>query len=68
MDKSGRAVFPKEIREQFGTNIFEVKAMKNEIVLKPKDNLASWFGKVPNIDVEGFRRERKKEMARERIA
>lgn len=68
LDKAGRTVFPKSLREQFDTNVFEVTATKKEIVLKPRENLASLFGKFPEIDVEGFRKERNKEIARERFA
>lgn len=68
LDKSGRAVFPKEIRDQFETNVFEISVLENEIILKPKEGLLSWYGKVPNIDVEGFRKEKKKEIAREPVA
>lgn len=68
LDKVGRAVFPKEIREQFETNVFEITVSEKNIILKPKEGLLSWYGKVPNIDVEGFRKEKKKETSHEPIA
>lgn len=65
LDKAGRAVLPKEIRDRFDTNVFEVVAEKNKIILRPRNGLLSWHGKLPNIDVEGWNKERKKEIARE---
>ncbi|MBI2446192.1 AbrB/MazE/SpoVT family DNA-binding domain-containing protein [Candidatus Micrarchaeota archaeon] len=67
LDKSGRVVLPKEIREKFGTNVFEITLEENKIILKPKEGLLSWYGKVPQIDVEGFRKEKKKEIGREPV-
>ncbi len=65
LDKSGRAVFPKEIREKFDTNVFEVIAGEKKITLKPKKGLLSLFGKFPELDNDEFLREKKEEIARE---
>lgn len=68
LDKSGRVVLPKEIRKKFDTDVFEVFAEVDKIVLTPKDGFLSWYGRVPNIDVDGFRKEKKKEISREPVA
>jgi bifunctional DNA-binding transcriptional regulator/antitoxin component of YhaV-PrlF toxin-antitoxin module len=68
LDKAGRVVFPKKFREKFDTNVFEVIEKNNGLLLKPKATLLSWAGKVPDIDVKGWHKERKKEIAREPIA
>ncbi len=68
LDKSGRVVLPKEVREKFDTNVFEIVAEEDRIILKPREGLLSWYGKVPNIDVQGFRKEKKKEIVNEPTA
>lgn len=68
IDKAGRMVLPKAIRDKFETNTFEVATRKNEIILKPKKGLLGLFGKFPKIDVEKFRKEHKEEAKNEHFA
>ena len=68
LDKNGRMVLPKKIREKFDTNVFEIETEKNKIVLKPLESLKSVMGKYPGLDIEEFRKERKKEIENEHFA
>ena len=64
VDKSGRLVIPKKVRDEFDTNVFSVEVEKNSIVLRPKKGLRGLFGKFPGI-MEGFAEWKKEEVERE---
>ncbi len=68
VDKAGRLVLPKAIRDEFDTNTFEVKAEKNKIVFKPKEGLKSLFGKYPQIDMAKFRKQHEEDAENEHFA
>jgi len=61
-------VLPKEVRDEFDTDTFEIETKRNEIVLKPKAGLRSLVGKYPQIDVEKFKKEHAEEWQNEHFA
>lgn len=65
VDKSGRLVIPKKVRESFDTNVFSVQVEKNAIVLRPKTGLRGLFGAFPDLDMEEFKKWKKEEVERE---
>ncbi len=68
LDKAGRMVLPKLLREEFNTDVFDVVKRDHEIVLKPKTGLLGLFGKFPKLDVENFKKEHAEEWRNEHFA
>ncbi|MFH1200440.1 MAG: AbrB/MazE/SpoVT family DNA-binding domain-containing protein [Candidatus Micrarchaeota archaeon] len=67
MDKSGRLVLPKKVRDEVGGRVFEVTVEKKSVVLRPRKGLAGLFGKTPGLGIAGFDRHRREEMAHENL-
>ena len=65
LDKSGRMIMPKKIRQEFETNVFEVNIEKSKIVLKPTAGLAGLFGVAPELNVNEYLKEKKEAARRE---
>lgn len=65
VDKSGRVVLPKKVRDHFDGREFEVLVEKNAIVLKARKGFLGLFGKAPELDMPGFDRQRRKEIVDE---
>ena len=68
VDKAGRMVLPKKVRDEFDTKVFEVTVEKKKIILKPKKGLADLFGSLPDLDTKAFYRWKKEEAKRETIS
>jgi len=62
IDRSGRMVLPKKIRDRFDSNRFEVKATEDCIELIPIEPLSSLLGALPDIDLEKIYREHDQEV------
>jgi bifunctional DNA-binding transcriptional regulator/antitoxin component of YhaV-PrlF toxin-antitoxin module len=62
IDKAGRLVLPKRIRESVNTSCFDVSVEgESRIVFTPVKSAKEMFGSMPDLDVEGFRKEHAKE-------
>jgi AbrB family looped-hinge helix DNA binding protein len=62
IDRSGRMVVPKKIRDRFDANRFEVRATEDRIELIPIEPLSSLLGALPDIDLEKIYREHDQEV------
>ena len=67
LDKSGRLVLPKKVRDEIGARTFEVTVERKEVVLRPRKGLAGLFGKMPGLDVKEFDRQRREEIRHENL-
>jgi len=65
IDRSGRMVLPKKIRDRFDANRFEVRATEDRIELIPIEPLSSLLGALPDIDLEKIYREHDQEVDEE---
>ncbi|MFA5214218.1 MAG: AbrB/MazE/SpoVT family DNA-binding domain-containing protein [Methanoregula sp.] len=65
IDRSGRMVLPKKIRDRFPANRFEVKVAEDRIELIPIEPLSSLLGSLPDIDLEKIYREHNQEVDEE---
>ena len=62
VDKNGRMVLPKRIRDEVHANCFNVKVDDGErIVFIPVKSTDEMFGSMPRLDIEDFRKEHAKE-------
>lgn len=61
VDKQGRMVLPKKLREEFDTQDFAAEKEERRIVLIPVRSLKYAVGLMPNIDMEAHKREHAKE-------
>jgi len=62
MDKAGRLVLPKKIRETVHANKFSVELVaEDRLVFTPVKSADEMFGSMPDLDVEGFRKQHAKE-------
>ena len=62
VDSSGRMVLPKKIREVVQASCFDVRLeTKERIVFVPVKSTDEMFGSMPELDIEGFRKEHAKE-------
>jgi AbrB family looped-hinge helix DNA binding protein len=65
VDRSGRLVLPKKIRNLFDANRFEVKVMENHIELVPVKPIRSLLGILPDLNLEAIYRDHDREVAEE---
>ncbi len=65
IDRSGRLVLPKRIRNLYDVNRFEVIASDNHIELIPVKPLHTLFGILPEIDMDRVYREHDLEVEQE---
>lgn len=69
VDRAGRLVLPKKIREEMETDVFDVFLEKQKsqkrVILKPRESLESLFGKFPDIDAKKFRRQHEEDARRD---
>jgi len=65
IDRSGRMVLPKKIRDRFDANRFEVRATEDRIELIPIEPLRSLLGALPDIDLEKIYRDHDQEVDEE---
>jgi bifunctional DNA-binding transcriptional regulator/antitoxin component of YhaV-PrlF toxin-antitoxin module len=65
IDRSGRFVLPKKIRNYFATSRFEVAVNKGKIELIPVKPLRTLLGALPDIDIDAIRQEHEEEIERE---
>lgn len=61
MDRSGRLVLPKKIRNHFATNRFEISMDNDKIELIPVKPLRSLLGSLSGLDIEKIYREHDQE-------
>jgi bifunctional DNA-binding transcriptional regulator/antitoxin component of YhaV-PrlF toxin-antitoxin module len=54
LDRSGRLVIPKKIRNHFATNRFEISIDNGKIELIPIKPLSSLLGILPDLDIEAI--------------
>jgi bifunctional DNA-binding transcriptional regulator/antitoxin component of YhaV-PrlF toxin-antitoxin module len=54
LDRSGRLVLPKKIRNHFATNRFEISIDNGKIELIPIKPLSSLLGILPDLDIEAI--------------
>ena len=65
IDRSGRMVLPKKIRDRFDSNRFEVRVTEDRIELIPIEPLRSLLGALPDIDLEKIYQEHDQEVDEE---
>lgn len=61
LDRHGRMVIPKPVRERFKTEKFELGIKGGKIVLKPVKGLDQLFGSLPELDLKRIRKEHEEE-------
>jgi bifunctional DNA-binding transcriptional regulator/antitoxin component of YhaV-PrlF toxin-antitoxin module len=65
LDRSGRLVLPKKIRNHFATNRFEISIDNGKIELIPIKPLSSLLGILPDLDIEAIYRDHDREVEEE---
>ncbi len=55
VDKFGRILLPKKVREEIGAETFAVKVMPNELRLKTVHSLREMRGSMKNLDLKEFK-------------
>jgi len=65
IDRSGRLVLPKKIRDNFNTDRFEVRSTADAIELVPVKPLRSLLGALPDLDIRRIYREHDEDVDRE---
>ncbi|OPY37082.1 MAG: hypothetical protein A4E35_01545 [Methanoregula sp. PtaU1.Bin051] len=65
IDRSGRLVLPKKIRNSFDTDRFEVRTTDSMIELIPVRSLRSLLGALPDLDTEKIYKEHEEEVKEE---
>ncbi|MDD1699445.1 MAG: hypothetical protein LUQ04_01490 [Methanoregula sp.] len=65
IDRSGRLVLPKKIRNLFDANRFEVRVTEDHIELIPIKPLHTLLGSLPDIDIDKIYREHDQDVEEE---
>ena len=61
VDKQGRVILPKKIREEFDTRQFAVEKEEERLVFIPVKSLRQAAGMLPGINMQKYWREHRKE-------
>lgn len=61
VDKQGRVVLPKKLREAAGSTRFEVELEENRLVFVPVKKATEMFGTLKDFDMDKFRRNHNRE-------
>jgi AbrB family looped-hinge helix DNA binding protein len=65
IDRSGRLVLPKKIRNSFDTDRFEVRTTESVIELVPVKSLRSLLGALPDLDIDTIYKEHDEDVEEE---
>ena len=61
VDKAGRLLIPKTVRDKFSTERFLLETEKDEITLKPLKSWDELFGSMPELRQDQLKKLRKEE-------
>lgn len=61
VDKSGRLLIPKSVRDKFSTHRFLLETQKDEITLKPLKTWDELFGSIPELKTDRLKKLRKED-------
>jgi len=57
MDENGRMTLPSKVRKKYGTRRFILRTKEKEVILKPVMSMEDLFGSLPDLDINGMKKE-----------